>query len=203
MRIRPLVVLSMLAAATSCGSDGGGAPIAKSVASVRINGASSSLLPGQVLQLSAVALDATGAQIGSPGAFAWSSSATSVATVDQTGKVTSTGAGTTAIGAQVAGVTGILNLTVTAPPASKDTIFTLGMAAFSPTFITVKVGAVVWFSLGFDGVGHDVLFASQPGSPAYIPVSVRKNVAVTFPIAGSFSFSCPTHPQMTGTVTVQ
>jgi plastocyanin len=77
------------------------------------------------------------------------------------------------------------------------------MTAFSPAALPVSVGATVVFALGFDGIGHDVQFAAAAGSPAYIPVTVRSYVRVSFPTAGTFNYTCPTHPQMTGTITVQ
>jgi plastocyanin len=91
---------------------------------------------------------------------------------------------------------------ITPPTVPKDTIFTIGIASFSPNQLTVSKGATVVFALGFDGTGHDVRF-NAAGAPADIPVVVRQNVPRTFAVAGSFSYICPTHPQMTGMITVQ
>ncbi|MBA3671050.1 MAG: hypothetical protein H0W68_03370 [Gemmatimonadaceae bacterium] len=91
---------------------------------------------------------------------------------------------------------------VTPSAAPKDTIFTPGRA-FSPSFVSVTAGSTIVFALGFDGTGHDVRFTAKPGAPAYIPVSVRKYVGVVMTTRGDFPFTCPTHPEMTGIVTVQ
>jgi plastocyanin len=92
---------------------------------------------------------------------------------------------------------------ITPPTTSKDTIFTIGMATFSPNQLTISRGSTVVFALGFDGIGHDVLFDAAAGAPAYIPVVARQNVPRTFNVAGNFPYHCPAHPEMTGAITVQ
>ena len=135
--------------------------------------------------------------------FSWSSSAPAVATVDQTGKVTAVAPGAATIAADASGIRGTIALAILPPTvAAKDTIFTPGIA-FSPNYLVVKAGTTVIFSLGFDGIGHDVRFDAKAGAPGNIPVSVRKNVPVTFSLAGAFHYICPTHPEMVGDVLVQ
>ena len=203
MRLPVLVASSALALAAACGSDGGTTTTTRTVAKVTVNGANTTLNPGETTQLSAVAADATGATIAGPGIIAWSSGASTIASVDQSGKVTAVGAGTTAITADITGVKGTLSIKVNfAGSAAKDTIFTIGINAFSPNTLTIAPGTTVMFSLGFDGVGHDLRFTVS-GAPADIPVTVRQNVPRTFTTAGTFPYICPTHPQMTGTITVQ
>ncbi len=203
MRFCSLPAVVLLATVAACGgSDGGTTPV-RTVAKVTVSGASA-LNVGQTTQLTAVAVDAAGATITSPGVVIWTSSITTVATVDQAGKVTAVGAGTTNITADAAGVKGTLSLKVNLTgSASKDTIFTIGISSFSPASVTVSRGSSVTFALGFDGTGHDVQFNAAPGAPAYIPVTVRQNVSVSFSTAGTFPYTCPTHPQMTGSITVQ
>ncbi len=204
MRIRTLSAVAAIVTLAACGgSDGGTTPV-RTVSTVKISGATTTLTSGQTLQLTAVAADGGGATIANPGIVLWSSTATKVATVDQSGKVTGVSAGYAIITADAAGVKGAYSITVNAvATTAKDTIFTIGMTAFSPAALPVSVGATVVFALGFDGIGHDVQFAAAPGSPAYIPVAVRSYVRVVFPTAGTFPYTCPTHPQMTGTITVQ
>lgn len=91
---------------------------------------------------------------------------------------------------------------ITTPTTSKDTIFTVGIA-FSPNTMTISKGSAVVFALGFDGIGHDVRFAAAAGAPADIPVVVRQNVLRTFSVMGTFPYICPSHPEMTGVITVQ
>ena len=204
MRLPKLVLVLAGGLLAACGGEGTSTTTAvKPVAKVTITGTASSIQPGQTAQLLAAATDASGAPVSSPGTFTWSSGATSVATVDQSGKVTAVANGQTQISASVAGISGSYAITVTTPtPASKDTIFTVGIN-FSPSVKAVAPGAAVVFYLGFDGIGHDVRFAVKNGSPQDIPVTVRGAVARTFSVAGEFSYFCPTHPEMTGSIIVQ
>lgn len=173
------------------------------VTRVTVTGPATTLNVGQSTNLVAAAYGSSGVQLSNAGAPAWSSSAAAVASVDQAGKVTGVGAGTATITAAIANVNGAVTVTVNAPVlASKDTIFTPGIS-FSPNRLTVATGATVIFALGFDGTGHDVKFAATSGAPADIPVTTRQYVARVFSKAGSFSYICPTHPEMTGVITVQ
>ena len=202
MRLSKLPSVVAVAVIASCGGSDATTP-AKVVSRVTVTGPSSTLNVGQTTTLVAAAFDASGASFTNPGATTWSSSAATVAGVDQSGKATAAGAGSATITADIGGVKGTFMLTVRTAAVAKDTIVTIGMTAFSPTFLTVPRGATVVFALGFDGIGHDVQFAAKAGAPDYIVLSVRKNVPVTFPLAGDFSYTCPTHPQMTGVITVQ
>ena len=197
MRIFQLPALLALAAVASCGGSDSTTPGTKVVSRITVTGATTTLNVGQTAPLTAAAFDASGVQISSPGTTTWSSSATTVANVDQAGKVTAVGGGSATITADITGVKGTLIMRV-----NKDTIFTPGIA-FSPPSLIVSRGATVIFALGFDGIGHDVLFATKPGSPAYIPVTSRQYVARTFSTAGDFAYTCPTHPEMNGVITVQ
>ncbi|MES2179316.1 MAG: Ig-like domain-containing protein [Gemmatimonadota bacterium] len=205
MRPRHITLVVALAFAAGCGGDQGTTTTPQRVvAKVTITGTVTTIQPGQAVQLIAAATDAAGAPIATPGTFVWSSSANAVATVDQNGKVTGVANGQVQISATISGIAGSYGLTVANPvPSEKiDTIFTVGRA-FSPNFVTVQKGGSLVFALGFDGIGHDVQFATKTGSPAYIPVSTSKYFTVSFPSSGDFAFTCPTHPEMTGIVTVQ
>lgn len=207
MRVHsPNAVLSLLVSALAIlGACGGSdsATATPSVTRVTVTGSSTTLNVGQSTNLIAAAYGASGTQITSAGAATWSSSAATVASVDQAGKVTGVGAGTATITAAIANVNGAFTVTVNAPvSASKDTVFTPGIS-FSPNRLTVAAGATVIFALGFDGTGHDVKFAATSGAPADIPVTTRQYIARVFSKVGSFSYICPTHPEMTGVITVQ
>jgi plastocyanin len=196
------LVVPTLAIIAACGG-ADSTTITPAVARVTVTGPSTTLNVGQFTNLSAAAYGATGAPISGAGVAAWSSSAPSVASVDQAGKVSGVGAGSATITAAIANVKGSFTLAVIAPAAaSKDTIFTVGIS-FSPNMRTVAPGAIVIFALGFDGIGHDVRFAATSGAPADIPVTTRQYIARVFSKAGSFSYICPTHPEMTGVITVQ
>ena len=100
MRYRSITAMCVLAVGAACGSDSATTTV-RTVARVAVTGASSVLNAGQTTQLSAVASDAAGAIIATPGTAVWSSASTSVATTDQTGKVTGVSAGTTAVTATI------------------------------------------------------------------------------------------------------
>ena len=207
MRVHPLNavfarVVPALALLAACGGSDS-TTVTPTVTRVAVTGPSATLNVGQFTNLSAAAYGTTGVQITGAGAAAWSSSAPSVASVDQAGKVSGVAAGSATITADIANVKGSFTLAVMTPAAaSRDTIFTPGIS-FSPNRLTVATGATVIFALGFDGIGHDVWFAATSGAPLDIPVTPRAYVARVFSKAGSFSYICPTHPEMTGVITVQ
>jgi len=105
MRFHTLTAIATFVSIAACGSDGGTTSV-RTVAKVTISGSNTALNPGQTTQLTAVATDAAGAAVANPGVVVWSSSATTVATVDQGGKVTAQSGGNTTITADVAGVKG-------------------------------------------------------------------------------------------------
>ena len=196
------LVLPALALLVACGGSDS-TTVTPTVARVTVTGQSTTVNVGQSTNLSATAYGTNGAPITGAGVATWSSSAPSVASVDQAGKVSGVAAGSATITADIANVKGSFTVAVNAPAsASKDTIFTVGIS-FSPTARTVAAGATVIFALGFDGIGHDVRFAVTSGAPADIPVTTRQYVPRVFSKAGSFSYICPTHPEMTGVITVQ
>ncbi|MEP6733634.1 MAG: Ig-like domain-containing protein [bacterium] len=201
--MKNLAVIVLIGVATACGSSSDGGTKAPTVSRVTIAGSATPLNVGQSTQLTATATDASGTTLTNVGSTIWTSVVPSIAAVDQTGKVTAVSAGSGSVSADIAGVKGTFNVKVVAQSSSKDTIFTIGIASFSPNTITIAKGASVVFSLGMDGTGHDVRFAAAAGAPADIPVVVRQNVPRTFDVAGTFNYICPTHPQMTGTITVQ
>lgn len=108
MHTRTLLLLATLAVA---GCSNGSTTDPSSAARITVSGGRS-VRPTQTLQLTATAYDGTGAAMTNPGTFAWTSSATSVATVDQTGKVTAVAAGQSTIAAALGTLSGSYLLTV-------------------------------------------------------------------------------------------
>jgi plastocyanin len=159
---------------------------------------------GQTAQLTASAFTAAGASVASP-SFTWSSSASSVALVDQAGLVRGVSAGTATISAQSSGVTGSTLVVVSAVsvPSAKDTIFTLP-AQWVPSFITINAGQSVVFQFG-GGIAHNAIFSkfNVAGSPADIQAATNATFSRTFNTRGKFPFECTLHTGMVGEITVQ
>ena len=207
MRLRLLALVFPLASAAACGgSDGGTQPgtTTKVVSKVTVTAASVSAQPGQNVQLQAVATDASGAAIANAGSIAWTSSSTAIATVDQTGKVSTLSAGLVTITAEVGGVRGTVVITVNAPPAAiKDTIFTLP-DRWLPPFVTIKQGESVVFRFG-GGIAHNAIFSkfNVPGAPTDIGTFTNQTFSRTFSTKGRFPFECTLHSGMLGEITVE
>lgn len=121
MRFHSLLAVAAIVALGACGASNGSTTPVRPVAKVAVAGSSTTLNVGQTTQLTATATDAAGATIANPGIVVWTSSATTVATVDQSGKVTAVGAGTAIVTADAGGVKGTLSIKVNlVGGASKD-----------------------------------------------------------------------------------
>src|SRR5260221_5809481 len=118
MRVR-IDLAALLCVLAACGgSDSSSTGTNNSVARVTVTSASTSVTTGQSVQLQAAALTASGAQIASPGIFTWSSSSSSIASVDQGGRVTGVTPGQAIISASVSGVAGPVAGLVAPPTAA-------------------------------------------------------------------------------------
>lgn len=206
MRVLPLnAVVALIAPALAILAACGGSDsttVTPTVTRVAVTGPSTTLNVGQSTILSAAAFGTSGTQITGAGSAAWSSSAASVASVDQAGKVTGVGAGSATITADIAKVKGTFTLTVSAPVlAAKDTIFTQP-TRWSPPFVTINVGGTVIFAFG-GGIQHNAIFNKVTGAPADIGIFKDQVFARTFNTKGSFPFVCTIHDGMVGEITVQ
>jgi len=104
------------------------------VASVTVTPASANLQTGQTVQLTATARDASGNPL-SGRVMTWTSTNTSIATVNGSGLVSGTGAGSATITATTEGQSGTSSVTVTFVPVASVTV--------APASASVQVGQTV------------------------------------------------------------
>lgn len=133
--------------ATSAGKSGtASVTVTIPVASVDVTPAASSLQWGETVQLTAAPKDAQGDALDR--SVTWSSSDESVATVDENGLVTATGAGDATITATSGGVHGTATVTVTDPATTVEV---------DPTSATLTVGATVQITATVKALSGSVL----------------------------------------------
>lgn len=113
--VRHLVSLILAAAIGGCGGGGdvvGNVNVDTRVTSIRIEPATATVMASQQVTLNATALNAAGTVVvGQP--FTWTSSASTIASVNASGIVTAVAPGVVTISASAAGITGHASLTVT------------------------------------------------------------------------------------------
>ena len=156
-----------------------------------------SLFPGQTEQLSATALDASGAAVASAPAPTWRSGNTSIATVTGTGVVTGVTNGQTDITATIDGKVGTTRVTVGAPPLSARV--QMPGLTFTPFTTTIARTGTVAFE--FPQLAHNVIFKTA-GAPADILTTSSVTVSRQFNTAGTFAYDCTLHNGMSGEVKV-
>jgi hypothetical protein len=123
---------------TQCGGGSSKGSNTPTVASIAVSPSSPSIAVGATQQFTATAMDSSGKPI-SGVTFTWTSSATSVATVNTNGLATGVKAGTTQITASASGVTSSADtLTITAPAVAT--------IAVSPSSPSIAVGATQQFT---------------------------------------------------------
>ena len=111
MRLPRLSLIAALGVVAACGGSDLLMPVTL-VRKVTVTGTATTLSVGQTTTLTATGLDANGAVVANAGSTIWTTNATTVATVDQTGKVTAVGAGTVVITADIADVRGTYTIKV-------------------------------------------------------------------------------------------
>ncbi len=159
-------------AAACCSADQVTIEVSQQVASVEVTPGSSSLVPGQTRQFSAVARDANGNAVPGVG-FAWTSTNTSVANVNGSGFASALGSGSTTIRASASGRVGTADLSVSGPqsppPGGADSEFRNAPQGFS------VVRDSNWSSLS--GWGH----ANRSGQARIASLGGRSVLEMLYP----------------------
>jgi hypothetical protein len=176
--IRGVALLALLTVVYGCGG-GDAASLTfpdNNVATVRVEPLAHVLQAGEQHQFSAIALNGRGERLSNRG-FAWTSSASTIATVDIAGMVTAIAPGTVTITATTAGVSGSASLVVNGTLGADSVVARIDV---TPSSATIAIGATV--SLGaraFNAAG-DTLFGKQfswsSASPAIASVNASGTV---------------------------
>ena len=159
---------------------------------------STSITPGNSVQLSAVPKDASGALFNAT--VTWSSSNPAAATVSASGLVLGVAAGTAAISAKSGTIVGTINVFVGSGsfPLTQD--IDMPGLSFSPLQSDIALGGVVRFN--FPALQHNVVFNAATGAPANIPVSSSTTISRTFNAKGTFNYTCTLHSGMSAVIIV-
>ena len=190
----------LLGACSGGGSDSTGPgqplPVLTSI-SVSATG-STSITPGNSVQLSAVPKDASGALFNT--AVTWSSNNPAAATVSASGLVLGVAAGTAAISAKSGAIAGSINVFVGSAtfPLTQD--IDMPGLSFSPLQADIAQGGVVRFN--FPALAHNVIFSPATGAPADIGVSSSTTISRTFLAKGTFNYQCTLHAGMSAVIIV-
>ena len=202
--------LLLIALVVACGGSSSTSPATSASPGLTVK-ASGSQPPtiasaGGTLQLGAYMQEITGGYGGgitlTQVTASWSSSATSVATVDQTGLVTAVASGTTDITASASGATGKTTVTVGTTPAAITIEWNLG-AQTMPVTTTITGGTPVqWHNA--DGTTHSVVADTAP-PPETVPsiTAGATSPSRTILAKGTYHYHCSFHPGMHGTLVVQ
>jgi plastocyanin len=178
---------------------GGDDPVSPTVSSIVVTASKQTIAVGEAVQLTATALDASGATIGGA-QFTYASSAASVVSVSTNGRVIGVSAGTASITASSGGRTSA-PLTFTVTPSGVAAVVTMTPNTFTPFTTTIRVGQSVLFDFP-PPPAHNVIFAQRTGKPADIPATQSQQVTRTFSTPGTFPYDCTLHPGMRGEVVV-
>ena len=204
MRINTIVVLALITSVVGCGSSSSTAVDPNTIVGVLVDAPVNSISIGEGVQLSATVYTKAGATTSTASAV-WTSSAPTVASIDQTGKVTGIAPGSTTITVVRAGVTGTFPLAVGANgvPFTKDTLYALAQS-FSPTTLTITQNTFITFSFS-GGTDHTVIFrkTNPVGSPADVQRLSSGNFQRRFTLKGTFVFDDTLRAGMSGTIVVQ
>ena len=148
----PSLALASLVLVFGCGGGGSDGPAPAppaAVASVVVAPSTGQLVPGGTLPLTATARDASGNSLSGRGTPTWSSTSSTVASVDANGVVTAIAVGTTTVQATISGVVGSATITVAPVPVTTVTV--------TPLTSSIVVGATTPLAAVARDAGGNVL----------------------------------------------
>jgi len=197
-RVAALGVMLLLAGCGGDAADGGPTGLPKP-ANVRIAAPATELFVGQSVQLSAIALDASGADLAA-GDASWSSNNSAVAQISETGLLIAMSPGGATLRATIAGKSATMNVTVEELPGYLVSVQVT--SAFAPATVSVRQGGNVEFV--FAGLNQNITFSMAfPGAPANIPNTTMGTVRRQFNTVGDFRYESTVSAGLAGIVRVR
>jgi len=191
---RTAVLTAAVSVLSACGDSD---PSSPDVLSVVLTAPKQTIAVGEPVQLTAIARGVDGLPV--PVTITYTSSATSVATVNAQGRVLGVALGSATVTAS-AGLVSSQPVSFTVTTGSVAAVFTMQANTFTPAQATIRAGQSVLYDFPADP--HNVIFQQRTGKPADIPATSRQAITRTFATAGTFPFDCTLHPGMSGTVIV-
>lgn len=192
--------LGVTLAISGCGGGGGDGPTGlPTPASVTITTALTELFVGQSIQMSALALDATGVELAA-GDPTWVSLTPDLAQVSESGMLLALAPGAASMRVTIAGTSATASVTVEPLPAYDVTIQVA--ATFAPASFTVRRGGTVRFV--FSGTQQNVTFSRAfVGAPTDVPNTTTGTISRQFNTVGDYRFESTLTPGLAGFVRVR
>jgi plastocyanin len=209
MRLAKIVLAVALCPIVGCGGGGGGGgtnpPPPAAVSSIALSRTLATIRPTETVVITATPKDANGNSLSDRTVIWTVSPTTGTASLTPNGNsvtVTGTANGQAIVTAtaEQKSATATINVTSSFSTSADVQVGAGGALAFDPAQVDIAAGGTVNYA--WNGVTHNVTFATPGGTVQNIPDRSSGTVQVTFGTAGTFNYQCTIHPGMNGTVTV-